>query len=182
MISTSVKYDPFIVKQEIFGKKNGYQFMWKEAQADVKDTLVQLTFLEGRTYYTISSLVAGKGQVFFTRTGANDPNFNLRHEPALIIRKNGTKQSFVNVTEIHGNFDPVLEYSSNSYSSVQQIKLLVNDENITVAEIVFAGKKLIIAQCNNDFNPQSSHSYNKDGLSIKWNGPYSVLYDGKILK
>ncbi|HEX7903076.1 MAG TPA: alginate lyase family protein [Chitinophagaceae bacterium] len=176
VISTSFKYIPFTKQQETAGKKNGYQFLWKEATASVKDTLVQFTFLNKRTYYTISSLIQDSATLLFTRTGANDPNFNLRREPAFIIRKNGTQQSFINVIEIHGKFDPVMEFSSQSYSSVKEIKLLKNDE-YTIVTIMIDGKKLVIAQSNKDFNTSARHS--KQG--IEWTGPYVVLYEGKNL-
>lgn len=176
VISTSFKYIPFAKQQETAGKKNGYQFLWKEATASVKDTLAQFTFLNKRTYYTISSLIQDSATLLFTRTGANDPNFNLRREPAFIIRKNGTNQSFVNVIEIHGKFDPVMEFSSQSYSSVKDIKLLENDD-YTIATIMIDGKKLVIAQSNKDFNRLARHS--KQG--IEWAGPYVVLYEGKNL-
>ncbi|HEV7783550.1 MAG TPA: heparinase II/III family protein [Chitinophagaceae bacterium] len=182
LINTSVKYESFSSRQETLGKKNGYQFLWKEAEGEVKDTIVQLTFLNDRTYYTISSLVEGKARVYFTRSGANDPDFNLRHEPAMIIRQNGENKCFVNVTEIHGSFDPISEFSANSYPSVQQIRLLTNDENVSVAEILIGGKKLVIAQSNNDAGLQSSHVYNKEGLVLSWTGPCTVLYDGKTIK
>jgi hypothetical protein len=182
LISTSVKYESFKSKQETLGKKNGYQFLWNEAQADVRDTLVQLTFLNSRTYYTISSLVLDKAQLFFIRTGANDPNFNLRHEPAMIIRKKGKNQSFVNVIEIHGSFDPVFEFSYNSYSQVKQISLLENNDTFSVAEILIGGKKLLIAQCNKDFTTTTSHSIDTDKVKMDWTGPYTIIYDGKLLQ
>ncbi len=182
LISTSFKYYASTKTQETLGKKNGYQFLWIEAEAAVKDRLAQFTFLNKRTYYTISSLIEDSAQIFFTRTGANDPNFNVRREPAYIIRKNGKNKSFINVIEIHGSFDPIMEYSSDAYSSVQIIKFLQNDEEITVAEIMVAGKKLLIAQCNKDFSAQSKHTFNKAGMNITWTGPYTVLYDEKTLK
>jgi len=159
------------------GTKNGYQFLWKEAEADVKDTLVQLTFLNDRTYYTVSSLVTGTAKIFFTRSGANDPNFNLRHEPAMIIRKKGMDQSFVSILEVHGKFDPIAEFSTNAYSSVSEIKLLQNDEKYSIAEITLGGKKLQIAQCNKDFDSTMIHST----MGLNWVGPYTVLYEGKKL-
>ncbi len=177
LISTSVKYDPFAIKQEPLGKKSGYQFLWKEAEATLTDTLLQLTFLNDRTYYSVSSLVTNPAQVFFTRSGANDPNFNLRHEPAMIIRKKGTDQSFVNVVEIHGKFDPIAEFSTSAYPSVQQIKLLRQDEQYSIAEITVNEKKLQIAQCNRDFDAKQVHSFQ----NISWTGPFIVLYDGKKL-
>lgn len=178
LISTSVKYNSYLNRQETLGVKNGYQSLWKEAEADAADTLVQLTFLNDRTYYTISSLVKGNAKIYFTRSGANDPDFNLRHEPAMIIRKKGKDQSYVSVVEVHGKFDPIAEFSSDAYPSVKQIRLLQNDEKYSVVEISINEKKLTIAQSNDGFDAKQAHS--SQGLS--WTGPYTVLYDGKPLK
>ncbi len=175
LISTSFKYSPYTGMQEPLGKKNGYQYLWKEADAMVADTVVQLTFLNERTYYSISSLVKGQAQVFFTRSGANDPNFNLRHEPALIIRKKGIDQSFVSVTEIHGKFDPVIEFSTNSYSAVKNIELLQQDEQFSIVEILLNNKKLIVAQCNMDIDSKAVHT----SAGYSWTGPFAIYYDGK---
>jgi hypothetical protein len=177
LINTTVNYTPYTDKQETLGKKNGYQFLWKEGEASVKDTLAQLTFLNDRTYYSITSLIIGSAQVFFTRTGANDPKFNLRHEPAFIIRKKGKAQSFVSVVEIHGNFNPTIEFSTNSYPSVKNIKLLQNDDRYSVAEIMIGNKKLSIAQCNTGFDTKQVHAVQ----GINWTGPFTVLLDGKKL-
>ncbi|HEU5165241.1 MAG TPA: heparinase II/III family protein [Chitinophagaceae bacterium] len=177
LISTSFKYSYSEKAQETLGKKNGYQFLWKEGEASVKDTIVQFTFLNNRTYYSISSLIESTASLFFTRTGANDPNFNLRREPAFIIRKNGLDQSFISVIEVHGKFDPVLEFSTNSYSSVQNIKLLENDD-YSIIEVIINGKKLLIAQSNKDFDKTTTHV----AKEISWTGPYTILYDGKNLK
>jgi hypothetical protein len=38
-------------------------------------------------------------------------------------------------------------------------------------------KKLMIAQCNKDFNNQAAHT----AKGISWTGPYAVWYEGKKL-
>ncbi len=177
LISTSAKYDPYAMKQETLGKKNGYQHLWKEAEASVKDTIAQLTILNGRTYYSISSLINGEAKLFYTRSGAGDPNFNIRHEPAFIIRKKGKNESFLNLVEVHGKFDPIGEFSTSAYSSVKQMKWLQNDENYSVAEIMVGDKKLVIAQCNNQFDTKKVHTVG----GWNWTGPFTVWYDGKKL-
>lgn len=181
VINATFKYQAATQQQEPLGKKNGYQFLWKEASANANSNLPQFTFLFNRTYYTISSATDSATQLFFTRTGANDPNFNLRHEPAYIIRKKAKDAAFINIVEIHGKFDPVTESSVNSAPSVQQIKLLQNDTQFTVALITIAGKSLVLAQCNNDFDAKSKHTFNKSDVSVEWTGPYTVLYEGKRL-
>jgi hypothetical protein len=180
-ISTSFTYTPALKKLETLGTKNGYQFLWKEAEATVADTTIQFTFLNNSSYYTVSSLITGTAKVFFTRTGANDPNFNLRREPAFIIRKNGKDQSFINVVEIHGKYDAINEFSINAYPKLQQIKLWKNDASYTVAEITIAGKKLLIAQCNNNAAAGTKHVFAGEKGNLEWTGPCMVLYEGKNL-
>ena len=174
-IHTSFKYDANTKKQETLGTKNGYQFIWKEAEATVVDTIAQFTFLNNNTYYTLSTLVQGSAQIFFTRSGADDPNFNLRHEPAMIIRKKGKNELFINVIEVHGKYDPVNEFSSNSYPVVNQIKILQNDASYSVAEIMLGNKKIQIAQCNNNFDKKQNHI----SQGLNWEGPFLVMYNEK---
>jgi hypothetical protein len=177
LINTSFPYESFTKKQETLGRKNGYQFLWKEAEAKLNNVTAQFTFLNDRTYYSISSLVQDTATLFFTRSGANDPDFNLRREPAFIIRKKGTDQVFISVIEIHGKFDPIAEFSTNAYPSVKKINLLENNKDYSIAEILIDDKKLVIAQCNKDFDNNTKHSTQ----NINWTGPYAVWYDGKIL-
>jgi hypothetical protein len=84
---------------------------------------------------------------------------------------------FLNIIEIHGSYDPITEYSANTYPSVENIKLLENDD-YTVAEILINGKKLVIAQSNKIFNKETKHMTK----GINWTGPFTVLYDNKFLK
>lgn len=176
IINTSVQYNAYSKKQEPLGSRNGYQFLWKEAEASVADTTVQLTFLNGTTFYTISSLIQDSAKLFFTRSGANDPKFNLRHEPAWIIREKGKDKVFVNVIEIHGKYDAVAEMSSNSYPSVKQIKLLQNDEELSVVEITAGKKSILIAQANKDIDPNKKHSFNREQVRLEWTGPYTIKH------
>lgn len=178
LINTSFKYDANTKEQKPLGKRNGYQFLWKEASARVADTVAQLTLLNDRTYYTISSMVNDSATLFLTRSGANDPNFNLRHEPSFIVRKNGKDQSFLNVIEIHGKFDPVREFSSHAYPQVSKMEMLRNDASYSIARITIGGKELILAQSNNDFSKQSVH----EAQGLQWQGPFLVQYDGRNLK
>ena len=179
LISTSFKYTANTKKQETLGSKNGYQFLWKEAEATLQDTIAQFTFLNKKSFYTISSLIDGKAEIFLTSTGANDPNFNLRKVPSYIIRKKAGNQTFLNVLEIHGDYDPVYELSSNAYSAVQQIKLLQSDEEYTVAEITIANKKLQIIQCNKNFNKNETHVLKVAQNNIEWKGPFTIIYEEK---
>lgn len=176
VINTTFKYKPSTTSLQTLGKKNGYQFLWKEAEASVKDTIAQFTFLNGSSYYSISSLIDDSATIYFTRTGANDPNFNLRREPSYIIRKQGKNKTFVNVIEVHGKFDPIAEFSTNSYPSVQNIRMIRNDADYTIVEVKTKNRNLLIAQCNSDFSKASQHEVVYDGKNLSWIGPYTVEF------
>ncbi len=176
-IKSSFKYNPFTKSQQTLSARNGYQFIWKEAEASVANTIAQFTFLNTSSYYTISTLIEDSAQLFFTRTGANDPDFNVRHEPAFMIRKKGQSQSFISVIEIHGSFDPINEFSANAYPSVQQIKLIQQDEQYTITEIMIGDKKLIVAQSNKNVEAGKKHAVK----NFNWTGPFMVLCNGKEL-
>ena len=178
LISTSFKYTANTKKQETLGNKNGYQFLWKEAEVKVQDTMAQFTFLNKNSFYTISTLIDGKAEIFLTSTGANDPNFNVRKEPSYIIRKKASNHTFLNVFEIHGEYDPVYELSSNAYSTVQQMKLLQSDDDFTVAEITIANKKLQLIQCNKNVDKNTNHSLRIGDRNIEWKGPFTIIFDG----
>jgi hypothetical protein len=120
-------------------------------------------------------LIGDTAQSFFTRSGANDPNFNLRRDPAYIIRKKGKDQIFVNVIEIHGNYDPVLEFSSDSYPSVKEIKLLQNDDEYTIVSFKLGERFFQIAQCNKDFEKAKYH----ESKGMSWTGAFVVWMNGK---
>jgi oligo-alginate lyase len=181
-INTSFKYTANTKKQETLGTKNGYQFLWKEAEAKVKDATIQFTFLKGNSFYTISSLVEDSVKIFFTRAGANDPNFNIRHEPSYIIRKNGSNSSFISVIEQHGKYDAINEFSTNAYSTVKQISLLYKDDAYTIIRMMVDGKEMLVAQCNNVCDKNKKNSISVQNKLIEWSGQYFILFDGKTIK
>lgn len=181
VINTSFKYKPSGGTQKALGEKNGYQFLWKEAEADVKDTLAQFTFLNGRTYYTVSSMIEGDAKLLFARAGANDPAFNLRREPSYIIRKTGAAPTFANVMEIHGKFDPVAEFSTSSYPSVSSIQLKRNDAEYTVVKVRMGSDVLTIGQSNKEFAKDKKHSVRLTDVTLSWTGPFTVTYNHKPL-
>ena len=93
----------------------------------------------------------------------------------MILRRQDSNAVFINVTEIHGSFDPINEFSSGAYPSVKQIKVLQQDARYTIAEITIDQKKLVIAQRNNDKDSKQSNQ----AAGFSWAGPVLVMYDNK---
>lgn len=175
-ISANFKYNSFTKKQETLGTANGYQHLWKEGDATKLPQLSQVTFLNNETFYTVSSSADDSTKIFFVRNGANDPNFNLRHDPAFIYRKNGSNQTFFNVIESHGSFDPVAEVSTRAYSTVKEMKILYNTYEYTIVSVVAGNKKIVIAQANNNYNTNAHHKIKlDDGSFVEWDGVYKIF-------
>ena len=181
LMSVNTKYKSYTTNQTTLGTKNGYQYLWKEAEAKAAYPLSQFTFLNNSSFYSVSSLTDDSTRLFLTRTGANDPNFNLRHDPVYILRKKGDNKTFVNVIEMHGNFNSVTEMSTGSYSSVQQIDL-AESTDYTEINITINHKKLQIVQCNNNNEISAKHSYRTNDKTIEFTGPYTVVYDNTMMK
>ena len=175
-ISSNFKYNSYLSKQETLGLKNGYQHLWKEGDATKLPQLSQITLLNNGTFYTISSVADDSTKIFFARVGANDPNFNLRHDPAFVYRKNGSNQTFFNVIESHGKFDPVAEVSTNAYTSVKKMEVLYNDDDYSVFSFTTSSKKITIAQSNNNNNKDAHHSIKFNDSVLEWNGAYTIIF------
>lgn len=182
VINASFKYQSVTNNQVTLGTKNGYQFLWKVAEAKADKPFVQFTFLNNKSYYTISSLVDATTNMYFTRLGANDPDFNLRSEPSYIIRKKAANATFVNVVEIHGKYDTNNEVSYNAYPLVENIEMLQDDANYTIAKVTIDKKELVLIQCNKPVVESEEHAITIGNDHFKWQGAYIVLYQGKIIK
>jgi len=69
------------------------------------------------------------------RLGANDPDFNLRNETAFLIREKARKNhTFATSIETHGEYDVVMETSSNLTSSCEEVKVVMDTASYTGVE------------------------------------------------
>jgi oligo-alginate lyase len=182
VISTNYKFKTHTNNLSTLGTKNGYQHLWKEAEVSVAPPFSQFTFLNSNRFYTISSFNGDSVSIYFTRTGANDPNFNLRRDPSYIIRTKGASKTFVSTIEIHGNYSATAEIASAAYSTISNIKILQDDADYTVASITIDGKNLVVLQANKNIDTKAMHHFTKEGFDIKWNGAYAVFYNNQLLK
>lgn len=126
LISTNIDYTAFTTQRTQLGEKNGYQFLWKEAEGKTPENAssVFMTFLNGNRFYSITSIADNETSYFFNRIGANDPNFNLRNEPSYMMRKNSDNAFFLSVIEPHGEFNPREEYTIQPASNIESINWL----------------------------------------------------------
>lgn len=173
-ISTNIKYTPFDKQRIPLGSKNGYQHLWKEAEGIAKDNF-QFTWLNENKFYSITTS-ADSSQIFFTRIGASDPNFNLRNDPGMIIRKKGKDYVFASVIEPHGIYDGVREFTAGSFSKIEFVKVLFSNDEITAVQIKAKENINWLLLINNgNSNKNSIHSFSLNGKKYEFKGNYSLI-------
>jgi len=174
-IYSNYEYTPFTKQITQLGKANGYQHLWKTAEAEPNGTSV-FTWWNGTRFYSIVSNTDDKSKVYFTRVGAEDPNFNLRNDPGMMLRREDDNFTFVNIVEPHGLFDPTKEVTKDSYSTFEEIKVLRSDENYSV--ITISGKKdinWVLLTANNNADKTAKHKITVDGKEFSWTGPVFLI-------
>ena len=92
------------------GENYGYQHLWNVAEGAAQDTTL-VSLLQGKSYYTWLSAASSDDTLHFTRTGANDPAFNLRSETGFMLRRQAKNSLFASVLETHGFYDESTETS-----------------------------------------------------------------------
>lgn len=156
------------------GKVNGYQHLYLEASGKADSDTTQFSWLHNDKFYTLSTATTDGDEILLTRIGANDPNFNLRREPALILRRPEASDTlFASVIEPHGGYDPVSESASNSNSNITELTILQDDADYTAVSIeTVSGSTRIFVVSNTDVETETTHSLTLKGQELSWTGPF----------
>ncbi len=131
MIQLSVPYERALTGMEVMGESNGYQHLWVEAKADAAEGTTAYTWLTGHRMYSLSCATSADDDIYLTRLGASDPDFNLRSEPAFILRHEAPSGShlFASCLETHGKYDIKVEQSANLDRSCTGVSVLQDSED-----------------------------------------------------
>lgn len=173
-ISSNLKYASYTDLQKPLGSANGYQHLWKEAETTANG-MFQFSWLSDKRYYSVSSAADSQTTVFFTRIGANDPNFNLRREAAIIFRKKSQSSVFASVIEPHGLWDGTNEISRDAGSSIKNIVIVASDEKGTVVRIEMkSGQHRIVMISNESPSDIKQHTMKANGITYSWMGNAAI--------
>lgn len=120
------------------GASQGYEHLWRCASAPVPNVEgAQLSWLYGDSFYTLTSAMPQPGELIIARSGASDPAFNLREEPAWLLRTHAQNTLFANVLECHGEFDESREVSRQARGNVREVVIAEHSATQTVVAIAF---------------------------------------------
>ncbi len=156
------------------GNKNGYQHLYVEGTAKAYSDNSKLSWLNKGKFYSLTSVTNTNDELLFTRIGANDPEFNLRREAALILRRKNTKNTlFVTTIEAHGSYNPVTESAVNSNSSIKELKVILDTEAYTAIQITnIKGNTKLFITANTDALKEPKHTLRINDKNYEWSGSY----------
>lgn len=177
----AANYNSQIAAQSLspMGTAHGYQHFWKEGEAKAESNNVAFTWLKDDKFYSSTTTVRQEGAtVFHLRTGANDPNMNLRSEPAVIVRQEDVpSHTFASAIMMHGIYDLNVEKTSGCDPEIVNIETIFEDSNYTAVCLTnINGKKMVVILTTSDLG-NKSHSINVAGKEYKWSGNYHVVVE-----
>jgi hypothetical protein len=170
LVTSSVKYDANVKRQEPLGTNYGYEHIWREASGR-SDAAVAVTWLDGNRYYTATSSASPGTELILGRTGANDPNFNLISEPMFLLRRRASDHLFATVIEPHGYFSEPEERSLQARPKIHGVKVLESSAVGSAVEVTGEGGLTWTVLVSN--GPSSSTARHKLG-AYEWVGNYEV--------
>ncbi|WP_272023790.1 alginate lyase family protein [Olleya namhaensis] len=156
------------------GDKNGYQHLFVEGTAKASSDNSKLSWLNKGKFYTLTSVTNDKDQLLFTRIGANDPEFNLRREAALMLRRKDSKNTiFVSTIEAHGSYSPVTESAINSNSNIKELKVVLDSADYTAVQITtIKGNVKLFITSNEEDSKKVKHNVKINDKNYEWSGSY----------
>jgi hypothetical protein len=156
----------------VLGKANGYQHIWVDGRADLAGDANKgaLTWLLDGRFYTYRFAGSEPTEVVVGESGANDPNFNLRRQPLIMLSSKGVKTArFASLLEAHGSYDGAAEQTISSRSRVADLVHDTVDGKDVVRITLKTGERYALA-VSHDPNAETSHAVTVGGDDLRWTG------------
>lgn len=179
LLQTNFEYNTALNALSPFGTAHGYQHIWKEAVGSTENENAKITWFNHGRFYSLTSAVSNDDELIFVRSGANDPEFNLRHDPAFIIRKKGTKNTvFISIVEPHGAYNPVAEIPHSPFSSIESVEIIDDDTDYTLFRFKkINGMEWEVGLSNTNADKEAHHKLEINNKKYEWQGPYYISRD-----
>lgn len=179
LLQTNFSYGAELNTLKTMGEAHGYQHIWQEAKGAPSTNNASITWFERDRFFTLNTAVKADDELIFGRSGANDPNFNLRRDPCFIIRRPAAKDAvFVSLIEAHGSYNPVEEIPLQPFTSIESVEVLQADRDYTVLRFrTKKGVKGTLALANQNNKAGAQHNLKINNKMISWKGVYHLLWE-----
>jgi hypothetical protein len=156
------------------GDSDGYQHLYLEGKGKPSSDSTQFNWLVKGKFYTLTAATKATDELLFARLGAQDPEFNLRRDAALMFRRKDMGDTlFVSVIEPHGLYSPVSELSVNPNSNISSVKVVQDSDAYTAVVIEnLENQSSIFIVANADASVSQRHRLTIGGKQYSWQGPY----------
>ena len=148
LINWNLQVDTATEKLEVLGDKNGYEHLWVNATGKTSDASkpAQITWLNNDRFYSLSAAASEDQQFLFTTLGANDAEFNLLQENAIIRRVvSAEDQTFVSLIEAHGEYNGTQEFTREPYSQITELDVYSEEDIEFIYFVTKQGKAFALA-------------------------------------
>ena len=177
LLETNFDYESELTGLSTLGEGHGYQHLWKEAVGKPSGEDAKISWFSNGKFYSMTSVVNKTDDLIFARIGANDPEFNLRHDPTFIIRKKNSKNAtFVSIIEPHGAYNPVAEIPTHPFTSIEKLELLIDEAAYTAIRFSNKAKKQwVLILANTNASKKAKHQLEISGKMYEWTGPFKLM-------
>ncbi|MBD7955935.1 alginate lyase family protein [Stenotrophomonas sp. Sa5BUN4] len=175
IVSTGFEAERFVDQRPVLGRENGYQHLWLDARSQADSDPRTLAWLLDGRFYSYRFGSSAPSQALLVESGANDPEFNLRREPALVQRVDGQRAvSFFSVLEPHGEYNGTAEYVHGADSQIRDLKR-ARGSDAELVEVTLASGARIALGVADDSSADVEHTVNVDGRSYRWRGSHARI-------
>ena len=174
IIDSDIAFDRKLAERPVLGKANGYEHLWLDGEG-TKAGKARLTWMQGSRFYSYHMAPPAGARFIVAESGANDPEFNLRREPALIQRVDGAADAtFVSLLEPHGAYDASAETVVASSARVSGLEHR-REKGVDLVLITLVDGRRIAVAVADDVAAGAKHSITVDGRALAWTGPVGRL-------
>ncbi|AFU99270.2 alginate lyase family protein [Simiduia agarivorans] len=158
------------------GTQNGYQHLWHKATlAPAAHRPLQASWLSNNRFYTLTAVAPADQTLLVAELGANDPEFNLRRDQALIARaETSGGVQFVQLLEQHGHYDGRAETVSQPRSAIARAAIEQHPGAQVLTLDTVSGQTLRIVLAD-DRAPERQHALSLGEQRVQWQGPVHLL-------
>ena len=171
LIDTNFEYEtPQLLAP--LGESHGYQHLFVEGAGAPRGANAKVTWINNRRLHTLTTATVAGDELMFTRIGANDPDFNLRRDPAVVVRRNAGDTVFATAIETHGSYNPVTERSLNASSSIAELNVAFDSADYTAISVTGLDGQASVFIIASEPAESTTHELEISGQVYRWSGPY----------